>query len=136
MFFVPDWACKFSETEAGEDCGAEGNTEEDCHAFRYCRIRDANFVVGVADDLDEKDGKGSIENYLEDGVNGDEDGAVFIVPPGKTGPDEDLCVVSMCYICENSVKYLTIAMHLASPTRIRPTRSSGLSGKKAHARAN
>lgn len=35
---------------------------------------------------------------------------------------------------ERGKRLCTIAMHLASPTRIKPSRSSGSSGRKAHAR--
>ena len=44
-------------------------------------------LVGAADDREEEDGEGGEEDHLQDGVNGDEDGAVFVVAAGETGPD-------------------------------------------------
>ena len=40
--------------------------------------------------VDEEDRERGVENHLEDGVDSDEDGAVFLVAACKTGPDEDL----------------------------------------------
>lgn len=90
MLFVPHWAGEFPETEAREDCGTEGNTEEDCHTFRYCGVGDADLAVGVTDNFDEEDCEGCVEDHLENGVDGNEDGAVFIIPACETGPDENL----------------------------------------------
>ena len=48
--------------------------------------------VAVTDDIDEEDGEGRIKDYLEEGVDCDEDGAIFAVAAGEVGPDEDLLV--------------------------------------------
>lgn len=38
--------------------------------------------MGAADDAEEEDGEGGEEGHLEDGVDGDEDGAVFVIAVG------------------------------------------------------
>ena len=44
---------------------------------------------GVSDDVDEEDGKRCEEDHLEDGIEGDKDGAVFGVTAGEGRPDQD-----------------------------------------------
>lgn len=44
----------------------------------------------MGDVADEEDGEGGVEDHLEEGVYGDEDGAVVAVAAGEAGPDEDL----------------------------------------------
>ncbi len=58
-------------------------------------------AVGVTDDFDEEDGEGGVEDHLEDGVDGNEDGAVFVVPACEAGPDENLFVLSVHIICKS-----------------------------------
>ena len=48
--------------------------------------------VAITDDIDEEDGEGGIKDDLEEGVDRDEDGAVFAVAAGEVGPDEDLLI--------------------------------------------
>ena len=47
-------------------------------------------VAVAADDFDEEDGEGRVQDHLEDGIYGYEDGAVFFVAASEAGPDEDL----------------------------------------------
>jgi hypothetical protein len=95
---------------------------------------------------------------LEDRVEGDEDGAVceqgvqVSLDSGLEITKQDVQSESPPAMsvhtstCENGRSAerarrnrrtrLTIAMHLANPTKMRPSLSSALSGKKAHDRAN
>lgn len=87
---VPVRVDECSEAESSEDGGAEGDAEKDGNAGGDDGVVDVRGSVFIADDLDEEDGHGSVEDHLEDGVDGDEDGAVFCVAAGETIPDEDL----------------------------------------------
>jgi hypothetical protein len=73
---------------------------------------------------------------LKDGVDGNENGAVLVIATGKPIPDKNLdeMLVTVVPTLKFRVMPPTIAMHLPSPTRIKPIRSSLLSGRKAHAR--
>ena len=95
MFFIPIRAGELPEAEACEDCGAERNAKEDRHTFRHCGIGDADVAAGVADHLDEEDGKGGIEDHLEDRVDRDKDSAVFVISAGEASPDQNLFIQCM-----------------------------------------
>ena len=85
---VPVGAEEGEEGEAREDCEAEGDAEEDADAGGDGGVGDGDLVcAAVADDFDEEDGERGVEDHLEDGVDGHEDGAVFFVAAGEVGPD-------------------------------------------------
>ena len=85
---VPVSGEKGAEGEAREDCGGEGDAEEDADAGGDGAVGDGDLVcAAVADDFDEEDGERGVEDHLEDGVDGHEDGAVFFVAAGEVGPD-------------------------------------------------
>ena len=67
--------------------GGEGDAQEDGDACRDGGVGDAGCAF-VADDADEEDGEGRVEDHLQDGVDGDEDGAVLGVAAGEARPDE------------------------------------------------
>ena len=88
--------------------------------------------MGIANDADEKECEGCKEHHLENGVYGYKYSAVFAVSSCQARPNKDLISRSVQIVDPLSSNKLTIAIHLANPTRMRPSRSSGLSGRNAH----
>lgn len=88
---VPVRAGEAAEGQAREERGAEGDAEEDGYACGDGGVGDVGCCgcAFVADDADEEDGEGRVEDHLQDGVDGDEDGAVGAVAAGEARPDED-----------------------------------------------
>ena len=93
--FIPSRARNFAQGEAREDRSTQGDPQENGHAFRDDGVRHVGRCVGSADDFEEEDGEGCEEKHLEDGVDCDKDGAVFVVAAGEARPDEDLMCMSV-----------------------------------------
>ena len=56
----------------------------------------------VADDVNEKDGKWSVQHHLKNGVDSDEDGTMFFITAGEAIPDQNLVFQSACaqrFVC-------------------------------------
>ena len=82
--FIPEG---FPKGEARQDGGAQRDPEEHGDAPGHDRIAYYHLVFrSFPDDVDEQDGDWGIEYYLEDGVKGDEYGAIFAVAAGEVVP--------------------------------------------------
>lgn len=77
-----------AEGEAGDDGGGEGDAEEDGDALGDVGVAYVHRTFVVTDDFDVKESEGREEDYLQDGVEGDQDGAVISVAVGQVRPDE------------------------------------------------
>ena len=89
----------------------------------------------MTNDVDEGDSEGSVENDLKNRVDGDENGAVLVVTASKSSPNQHLMIGSRIHIWMLRSQH-TMAIHLARPTRIKPSRSPLLSGKNAQESAS
>ena len=90
----------------------------------------------MADYSEVEECKWGVKNHLKDGVDGNENRTIFAISSGKIVPDQNLFTTMdelLAHLGFLERCALTIAIHLAIPTRIRPSRSAGLSGRNAHA---
>ena len=134
---VPLVARYFPEHKPSDNRSTEGDAEKDRNALGDNAVRYRANIVIAADDSDEQYGEWCIEDHLKNGVHGDENGAVFVVATSQAGPDQDLFqILSTQHAYGEKREILTMAMQRARPTRIRPSRRPGLSGRNAHASAS
>lgn len=68
----------------------------------------------MADDVDEEDGKRSIENDLKYGVDGNENSTVLVVTTSKSSPNQHLSIVSEMCICNKLITYHSNASRKAN----------------------
>jgi hypothetical protein len=60
-----------------------------------------------------------VKHHLEYGINGDQDGAVFVVSAGEASPDENLFVVSVGTIYKNVGSCRRISVPLQCTSQVR-----------------
>lgn len=125
------------EGKAGHDRGSEGDAEEDADRGRDGGVGDADGggAVGVKDSYEQQRQRCKKDD-LKEGVDRHEDGAVVVAAVG-------LFIVSITVwdlrregIITRLFQIKTIAIHLATPTRINPCLNPSSSGKNAHDKAS
>ncbi len=78
-----------SEDEARGDGSSERYAEEDADAPSDNRVGNLRRAT-VADDVDEEDGQGCIQDHLQDGVDRYKNGTVLLITASEARPDQDL----------------------------------------------
>ena len=76
--------CHPAKNKSREDRCAQWDAEEDSDTFGSRGVFKGDGVA--TDDFNEKDTHGSEEDHLEEGVDGDENGAVFTIAACKASP--------------------------------------------------
>lgn len=82
---VPSATCGPAENEAREDRSTQRDAEKDSDAFGSRGVFESDGIA--TDDFDEEDAHGGEKDDLEEGIDGDENGAVFAVAACKASPD-------------------------------------------------
>ena len=84
------WACYVANSEASDDRSSQGNAKEDGDTRGNGTIRDVKCFARATDDRDEEERKRSVEDHLENGVYGNQDGTVLVVTTSEASPNEYL----------------------------------------------
>lgn len=85
---VPPRADELSDCESSDNSSHERYTEEDRHARRDGRVRHTLRCrrTAATDDADEEDSQRRIEDHLQNGIDRDEDSAIFVIAAREPRP--------------------------------------------------